>query len=116
MTPEYHDELWDEIPIKVFISLGQRGAEPVKLRECFVPGCPGKDPDTLHVEKKEIYTKKEVDEMKIVETKYTIHCDTCGKSFKFVFNKHIKGADALTERVYTTDAEEKENYGEIGWV
>lgn len=122
----YNPELWDEIPSYAFMALGRRGREQISLRECFIPSCNSKDEDKLHPIKKESETKQIPDknaQIKIV--KYLIHCDECSNDFYLVFEQYINNnvqneefedMNIVMEKVFATDSENKENYGEIGFI
>ena len=122
----YNPELWDEIPPYAFMALGRRGREQISLRECFIPSCNSTDEDKLHPIKKEIETKQIPDKnAQIKNVKYLIHCDECSNDFHLVFeqyintnvkNEDVEGMDVVMEKVYATDSENKENYGEIGFI
>jgi len=122
----YNDELWDEIPPYAFMALGRRGREQISLRECFIPSCNSTDEDKLHPIKKEIETTQIQDKnAEIKKVKYLIHCDECSNEFHLVFeqyinndvqNEDIEGIDIVMEKVFATDSENKENYGEIGFI
>ena len=123
---KYNTELWNEIPSYAFMALGRRGREQISLRECFVPSCNSTDEDKLHPIKKEIETTQTPDnKAQIKKVKYLIHCDECSNDFHLVFeqyidkkiqNEDVEDTNIVMEKVFATDSEDKENYGEIGFI
>ena len=123
---KYNTELWDEIPSYAFMALGRRGREQISLRECFIPSCNSTDGDKLHPINKEIETNQIPDKnVQTIKKKYLIHCDECSQDFHLVFEQYvnnnsqsedIEGTDIIMEKVYATDANDEENYGEIGFI
>jgi hypothetical protein len=115
--PEYNEELWDEIPTFAFIALGRRGREQVSLRECYIPKCGSTVSEKLHpISMSESVKKSKEGDAEIETKKFLIHCDACNANFQFVFDSHKMGEDTVNVRVYATNEDGTENYGEIGWV
>jgi hypothetical protein len=121
------EELWDELPTYAFMAAGLRGREQISLRECFIPGCDAKDQSKLHPLKKSIETKTVPNENYYIErVKYLIHCDECQRNFHLVFERSIPKQQSqqpessnrriIFEQVLATDDQDKENYGQIGFV
>ncbi len=125
-TSKYDEDLWDEIPSYAFMSLGRRGREEISLTQCFIPKCNCSGDEKLHpIEKKVEIDPATNQKFSIRKVKYQIHCDCCNKAFHLVFEKHLSKEDMdddddasgiLLERVYASDADDQEDYGEIGFV
>ena len=122
----FNEDLWEEIPRFAFMASGRRGREQISLIQCFIPGCTNTDDTNLHpIEKKvdtETFSEKRY---KLEKVKYLIHCDQCAKNYHLVFEKHtdLDKSDednteglVIMELVYATDAEDHEDYREIGHI
>jgi hypothetical protein len=120
MAPDaFNDDLWNEFA-QPYIGLGQRGMEPINLRQCFIPSCGSDNPDGVHILEKEVSEEENIEKgYRKQWDKYKVHCDTCGGEFYFVFEKNFKiGEDEdiiMVQRVYATDLDGN-SYGNIGWV
>ena len=125
MSQEYHDEIWDEIPIMAFMALGRSGREEISLEQCMIPGCENSDVNKLHpLEKKEEITKNEKINSETKTVKVKIFCETCNKAYHLNFKQTYdldKGhedsrGNMVLEEVSASDAETNEDYGHIGYV
>jgi len=122
----YNEELWEEIPRFAYMALGRRGREQISLRECFIPSCNSVDEDKLHPINKEKESKIVANgDAELQKLKFLIHCDVCKQNFKLIFERHLnnklKNSESeekkiVLERVFATNADEKENFGEIGFI
>jgi hypothetical protein len=125
-TSKYNEDLWDEIPGYAFMTLGRRGREQISLFQCFKPTCACNEEEKLHPIKKKTEIVPQTGKNFTIEyNKYLIHCDSCDGNFHLVFEKHLtperegeseSDEDILIERVYASDGDDQEDYGEIGFV
>ncbi len=120
---KFNEELWNEIPPYAFVALGRRGREEIQLEQCFIPKCNNNSSSKLHPIKKELEIIKGGQEKYTLErSKYLIYCDKCQHSFNLIFEKHFNTENTnseintIIERVYASNEDNSENYGEIGFI
>jgi hypothetical protein len=104
----------DEIPNKIYVSLGRRGFDPIRLKYCHV--CKNPTVQDLELLEKKIVSEKAEGDNVVQEITYKIKDKRCGGIFYIKFSHMFKTIEGKKERVTTVVniLDDKEN--DLGWL
>ncbi|MHA1651804.1 MAG: hypothetical protein ACTSYB_16550 [Candidatus Helarchaeota archaeon] len=104
----------DEIPDRIFVSLGRRGFDPVNPKQC--PKCELFGPGGLKLLEKKLYEEVKSEEgiKRIID--YKIRCLQCNTIFYIRLQHIIQKIDGEEKRITTLVNILDEKQNDLGWV
>ena len=109
MSHVEHAQTLDDLPSEVFVPLGQRGMEPIPLKECTY-ACDGKELSLIRVTRNPQSTKGHGLE-RVVED-WLVKCQKCGRPF--TIRCKIRYVDG--ERIDTMVSLLDDSGTDLGWL
>ncbi|MFW9892274.1 MAG: hypothetical protein ACFFFO_08740 [Candidatus Thorarchaeota archaeon] len=97
----------DELPDRVFVSLGRRGMEPLPLKECTYD-CDGKELNLIEVHKDPVGGKG----LEEVEENWLVECTKCNRRFTIQCIVRYNDGERIDTRVNLIDDTGKN----LGWL
>ncbi|MHA1785375.1 MAG: hypothetical protein ACTSVY_01000 [Candidatus Helarchaeota archaeon] len=104
----------EELPDKIYVSLGRRGFDPIKLKYCHV--CKNPVVQDLELLKKEVIEEKSIDDNTMIEVNYKFQDKKCGGIFYIKLKHMYKTFNGKKKRITTLVNILDKDKNDLGWL